>query len=83
MTLLRGHFAMTLVVSPPEPAGCMRRSLRSRLMGCWRSPCGRCRRSPSSIAGTPYVLSVHGGDRPGIVSASPEPWQPWAATSRT
>ena len=73
MTLLRGHFAMTLV--------CRGRGLRRRDRGC-AAPldlgdgpdastvrdAARRRRRPRP-PGAPWVLTVHGGDRPGIVSA--------------
>ena len=71
MTLLRGHFAMVLVASVdvavdevaavlgPLPAdGSLDVAVRE-------VPAG----DPAQGMGTPYLLSVHGGDRPGIVSA--------------
>ncbi|HET6919210.1 MAG TPA: ACT domain-containing protein [Jiangellaceae bacterium] len=71
MTRLRGHFAMTLicagdrsrtevedVLAPVSADGSLLVSVRE---------------VPSEpdpeATGTPYVLTVHGGDRPGIVSA--------------
>jgi glycine cleavage system transcriptional repressor len=71
MTLLRGHFAMTLVcagdravddvesaLSPLTAGGALLVSVRA----VPAEP------GPDS-SGRPHVLTVHGGDRPGIVSA--------------
>jgi glycine cleavage system transcriptional repressor len=71
MTLLRGHFAMVLVasadVSPAEVeatlapltvGGALDVAVREVAVG-----------DASRGVGAPYLLSVHGGDRPGIVSA--------------
>lgn len=70
MTLLRGHFAWTLIVSGPSID-----QVRDRIDGLFDDdlvvtvlevP------EDSENAASPtasYVLSVHGGDRPGIVSA--------------
>jgi glycine cleavage system transcriptional repressor len=71
MTILRGHFAMVLLVST-EATG--------EEVGLALSPLGDddsllviVRAMPAEkdlpAQGTPYLLSVHGGDRPGIVSA--------------
>ena len=72
MTLLRGHFAMMLVCAGTRPArrdragaGAARRRRAPR-----PSPSARCPTSRRTAArATPWVLTVHGGDRPGIVSA--------------
>ena len=71
MTLLRGHFAMVLVASvdvavdeveavlgPLTADGSLDVAVRE-------VPAG----DPAQGMGMPYLLSVHGGDRPGIVSA--------------
>ncbi len=71
MTLLRGHFAMTLVcaggpgddeiaaaLAPLSADGSLTVTVRT-------VPDERTDPSP----GTPWLLSVHGGDRPGIVSS--------------
>lgn len=71
MTLLRGHFAMTLVcagaatdaeiaaaLSPLETDGSLTVTVREVPT-----------EHPVVGDGTEWVLSVHGGDRPGIVSA--------------
>ncbi|WP_426565859.1 glycine cleavage system protein R [Angustibacter sp. McL0619] len=73
MTLLRGHFAMLLLVRSNAGAG----EVRDALAGLAAD--GRLtvdvREVPdleigaSAPAGVAYVLSVHGADRPGIVSA--------------
>jgi glycine cleavage system transcriptional repressor len=70
MTLLRGHFAMMLITEgDAEPA-----QVEEALAGLTGagSLSGAVREVPAeraSAAGTPYLLSVHGGDRPGIVSS--------------
>ncbi|MDF9717703.1 ACT domain-containing protein [Nocardioides sp. ChNu-153] len=70
MTLLRGHFAMTLV--------CAGGATESRIAGALEELSAdgtltvTVREVPAeqagAAAGAPYVLTVHGGDRPGIVS---------------
>jgi glycine cleavage system transcriptional repressor len=71
MTLLRGHFAMTLVaageVGDAEIAAALEPlaadgtlSVTVRAVPVEDGP---------AVAGAPWVLTVHGGDRPGIVSA--------------
>jgi glycine cleavage system transcriptional repressor len=67
MTLLRGHFAMMLVCTGPadgvqkalEPLG-------AELVITVREVAPEQAHAP---VGAPYILSVHGADRPGIVSA--------------
>ncbi|MGZ4610003.1 MAG: glycine cleavage system protein R [Actinomycetes bacterium] len=71
MTILRGHFAMVLLVStdasraqveqersPMESDGTLLVSVREVPQ-----------EYDAAAAGAPYLLSVHGADRPGIVSA--------------
>jgi glycine cleavage system transcriptional repressor len=71
MTLLRGHFAMTLVcegeaagteieaaLAPLADDGTLTVTVRAVPVDAAYEP-----------SGTPWVLTVHGGDRPGIVSA--------------
>jgi glycine cleavage system transcriptional repressor len=71
MTILRGHFAMVLLVStdaggddvaqalaPLEADGSLQVSVRE-------VPAEQ----HATAEGLPYLLSAHGGDRPGIVSA--------------
>ena len=75
MTLLRGHFAMVLLVDVAADRAADEEAVASALAGL--SADGRLvvevRAVPGGAAhgrpGTPYVLSVHGADRPGIVSA--------------
>jgi glycine cleavage system transcriptional repressor len=69
MTLLRGHFAMTLVAEVEAAAEAIGQRLdalsRSGLVVSVLA-------MPPAAAGTEsarFLLSVHGGDRPGIVSA--------------
>ena len=72
MTILRGHFAMVLAGRGRRD----RRRGRGRAAHRWRRT-GRCRcrsaRCPRSAgrrrSAATYLLSVHGADRPGIVSA--------------
>jgi len=71
MTLLRGHFAMMLVCAGEVPAGRLEETLApltadgSLTVTVREVP----RETAADAAGTPYVLTVHGGDRPGIVAA--------------
>ncbi len=71
MTLLRGHFAMTLVaVTPRSPAEVHAALAPLAADGLLEVSVREVPPEPDpQHAGTPYVLSVHGGDRPGIVSA--------------
>jgi len=71
MTRLRGHFAMTLVCAGDVPADEVRRALTP--LTADGSLTVTVREVPAEQAtateGTSWVLTVHGGDRPGIVSA--------------
>lgn len=71
MAILRGRFTMMLVVTGPEDLDELERSLVTATaplgVKCTVAP------APASAAagqdeGAPYVLSVYGADRPGIVS---------------
>ena len=71
MTLLRGHFAMTLVCAGDLSLGEVERALAplaadGSLLVTVRSVPAE---AVSAASGNPYLLTVHGGDRPGIVSA--------------
>lgn len=70
MTRLRGHFAMTLVCSGPEPAE-VEEALRplcadGQLLATVRQVRPD---AEAAMAGEPYVMSVHGADRLGIVAS--------------
>jgi glycine cleavage system transcriptional repressor len=71
MTLLRGHFAMTLVLSTGAAATDVQEALarvtadRGLLVSVAEVP----PEPEHEPAGGTYVLTVHGADRPGIVSA--------------
>jgi glycine cleavage system transcriptional repressor len=68
MTRLRGHFAMTLVVradASPDAVEGLLAPLLADLVVSVRVLADEPEPAPSGQA---YVLSVHGGDRPGIVS---------------
>lgn len=68
MTRLRGHFAMTLVVradAEPDAVEGLLAPLLADLVVSVRVLSDEPEPAPSGPA---YVLSVHGGDRPGIVS---------------
>lgn len=71
MTLLRGHFAMTLICAG-EVVG---RDIEAALapLAADGSLTVTVREVPEEhgfeVAGTAWVLTVHGGDRPGIVSS--------------
>jgi glycine cleavage system transcriptional repressor len=71
MTLLRGHFAMTLICAGNRTVDEVEEALApvsadgKLLVSVRELP-----QEPSpEQGGSPYVLSLHGGDRPGIVSA--------------
>lgn len=71
MTLLRGHFAMTLVCAGDASATGVEEALAplaadgSLTVTVRELPA----EPPHAPVGTQWVLTVHGGDRPGIVSA--------------
>jgi glycine cleavage system transcriptional repressor len=71
MTLLRGHFAMMLVCSGEAEEADIESALASLTID--RSLLVTVAEIPAEPAppsgGTPWVLTVHGGDRTGIVSA--------------
>lgn len=70
MTLLRGHFAMMLITGGSASAAQVEEALS--FLTADGSLSVAVRELPSEEAGpagTTYLLSVHGGDRPGIVSA--------------
>lgn len=70
MTLLRGHFAMTLICAGDAPESTVEETLAplagdgSLTVTVREVPEER----PSGSAGSAWLLTVHGGDRPGIVS---------------
>jgi glycine cleavage system transcriptional repressor len=71
MTLLRGHFAMMLIcagpLSPPEVEKALEPLTAD---GSLQVSAREVPPEPDiGATGVPYVLTVHGGDRPGIVSA--------------
>jgi glycine cleavage system transcriptional repressor len=70
MTLLRGHFAWVLVCSgPPDPArleAALAPVTSDGSLLVWVRPVPP--DADAHVRGRPYVVSVHGGDRPGIVS---------------
>lgn len=69
MTLLRGHFAMMLITDGPADAATVEEGLGSLTADGSLSVSVREVPAESVAAsGTSYLLSVHGGDRPGIVS---------------
>ncbi len=71
MTLLRGHFAMTLICAGDAERRDVQEALSplaaddSLAVTVRELPAG----GSSDPAGTPWVLTVHGGDRTGIVSS--------------
>ena len=71
MTLLRGHFAMTMIVSTDADADTVGSRVREVLAGSNLvvSVLELPEEDTAPQAGTDYLLSVHGADRPGIVSA--------------
>lgn len=70
MTLLRGHFAMMLVTDAAAPAAAVIEALDGLTAdGTLSVDVREVPDDAAAPAGTPYLLSVHGGDRPGIVSS--------------
>ena len=71
MTLLRGHFAMTLLCAGDAGADQVRERLAPLASDGTLSVEVRevPAEEPSAATGSPYVLTVHGGDRAGIVSS--------------
>jgi glycine cleavage system transcriptional repressor len=70
MTRLRGHFAMTLICTGPD-AGTVEKALAplsadGRLLATVRAVPPE---TDTAGAGEPYLVSVHGADRLGIVAA--------------
>lgn len=70
MTLLRGHFAMTLVLAGPAGVPEVERVLTpvAQRLGVIATVAEVAEEHPAAPAGPHVVLSVHGADRPGIVS---------------
>ena len=70
MTLLRGHFAMVLVASVGVAVDEVEAALGPLASGGALDVAVRevPAENPAQGSGAPYLLSVHGGDRPGIVS---------------
>ena len=70
MTLLRGHFAMTLITAGDAGAAAVEESLGGLTADGSLSVSVREVPAESVVSrGSAYLLSVHGGDRPGIVSS--------------
>lgn len=71
MTLLRGHFAMMLLCAGDAPAADIESALAPLTEDGTLTVTVRevPQESSASAAGSSWVLTVHGGDRPGIVSA--------------
>jgi len=69
MTLLRGHFAMMLITDGDSDAGTVEESLAGLTADGSLSVSVRAVPAERVVSrGSAYLLSVHGGDRPGIVS---------------
>ena len=70
MTLLRGHFAMMLVTAGDAEAATVEEALeRLTADGTLSVSVREVPREAGEPAGSSYLLSVHGGDRPRIVSS--------------
>ena len=70
MTLLRGHFAMMLITDGGAEAASVEESLAGLTADGSLSVSVRVVPAESPVGrGTSYLLSVHGADRPGIVSS--------------
>jgi glycine cleavage system transcriptional repressor len=70
MTLLRGHFAMVLLVHTGAGAGAVEAALRPLCAGGSLVINARVLGDPAppEVRGQSYALRVHGADRPGIVA---------------
>src|SRR4051794_29668646 len=69
MTLLRGHFAMMLITDGPAEASEVEESLAGLTAdGSLSVSVREVPPEPTPAAHASYLLSVHGADRPGIVS---------------
>lgn len=70
MTLLRGHFAMMLITDGDADAAAVEEELGGLTADGTLSVSVRAIPAESPVSrGSSYLLSVHGGDRPGIVSS--------------
>jgi len=70
MTLLRGHFAMMLITDGPAEATTVEDALgRLTADGTLSVSVREVPAESGEPSGASYLLSVHGGDRPGIVSS--------------
>ncbi len=71
MTILRGHFAMTMVVESPVSAPQLNDALLpvAADLGLLVDVREIAAAPEHTDAGTPYVVAVHGADHPGIVNA--------------
>ncbi len=71
MTLLRGHFAMMLVCAGPPGSAEIEEALSPLTTDGTLAVSVRAvpEERAHGTVGTSYVLTVHGGDRPGIVSS--------------
>ena len=71
MTILRGHFAMTLIVATPRPVSEVETALQPICAAYEVVVAVRpVSESPAPVAaGVPHVVVLHGADRPGLVSA--------------
>ena len=70
MTLLRGHFAMMLITDGSADAATVEEGLSGLTADDSLSVSVReVPREAGAPSGATYLLSVHGGDRPGIVSS--------------
>ena len=70
MTLLRGHFAMMLITAGDADAATVEESLSGLTAdGSLSVSVREVPPEAGSAGGSAHLLSVHGGDRPGIVSS--------------
>jgi len=69
MTLLRGHFAMTLICAGPASAAEVEAALVPLAAGSLAVDVREVPEEPGGVvAGQPYLVTVHGADRLGIVA---------------
>ncbi len=70
MTRLRGHFAMTLIAAANVPLAAVEETMAevSRASGLHVSVWDVDADAPPTVTGSPWLVTLHGADRPGIVA---------------
>jgi glycine cleavage system transcriptional repressor len=71
MAILRGHFALTLLVTGPDELGAetLAGDLRAEDLGLSAMTVSEVADAPQAEADPSWIVSVHGADHPGILAA--------------